>query len=159
MTAAPDNIQIVPYTPAYRQAFKELNEEWIQKYFKMEVMDHKSLDHPKTYILDRGGYIAVALLNDEPVGVCALIKPLDSPYEYELAKMGVSPKAQGKGIGWLLGKAIIEKAANLGAKSIFLESNTVLKPALNLYRKLGFKEIEGIPTPYSRSNIQMELQL
>ncbi|RZL43422.1 MAG: MarR family transcriptional regulator, partial [Pedobacter sp.] len=40
---------------------------------------------------------------------------------------------------------------------IYLESNTILKPAINLYHKLGFEKIAGKPTPYTRCNIQMEL--
>ena len=152
-------VRIVPYSSEYRKPFKILNEEWIRKYFKMEEMDHKALDHPKEYILDNGGYIAVALYENEPVGVCALIKMEHPDYDYELAKMGVSPKAQGLGIGWLLGKAIIEKAKELGAQNIYLESNTILVPAITLYRKLGFKKVAGHPTPYERCNIQMALEL
>ncbi|MGI9551158.1 MAG: bifunctional helix-turn-helix transcriptional regulator/GNAT family N-acetyltransferase [Aurantibacter sp.] len=152
-------VRIVPFEDKYRVHFKKLNEEWISKYFKMEEMDHKALDHPEEYILKNGGHIAVALFEDEPVGVCALIKMKHPRYDYELAKMGVSPKARGKGIGWLLGIAVTEKAKSLGAKKIYLESNTVLKPAISLYRKLGFKKVAGEPTPYERCNIQMELEL
>jgi GNAT superfamily N-acetyltransferase len=83
----------------------------------------------------------------------------DEKYDYELAKMAVSPKARGKGIGFLLGKAIIDKATQLGATNIYLESNTVLRPAISLYEKLGFKKIAGHHTPYERCNIQMELKL
>ena len=152
-------ITIVEYQEAYREAFKTINQEWIEQFFEMEEMDHKALDHPKEYILDKGGHIAVALLQEEPVGVCALIKINHPNFDYELAKMGVSPKAQGLGAGYLLGKAIIKKAQSLGAQTIYLESNTILKPAINLYKKLGFKEIEGIETPYSRCDIQMKLEL
>ncbi|MEO0433444.1 MAG: GNAT family N-acetyltransferase, partial [Cyanobacteria bacterium J06656_5] len=67
--------------------------------------------------------------------------------------------AQGKGIGWLLGQAAINRARELGAETIFLESNTVLKPAINLYQKLGFRKVVGQPSPYQRCNIQMELKL
>ena len=152
-------VTIVPYEEKYRTIFKSLNEQWIRKYFEMEAMDHKALDHPKTYILDNGGHILVALYEGEAVGVCALIKAERAEYEFELAKMGVAPSAQGKGIGWLLGNAVIVKARAIGAKKLYLESNTVLGPAIALYRKLGFKKISGIPTPYARSNIQMELEL
>lgn len=152
-------VKIVPYRPKYAEAFRKLNEEWISTYFKMEEADHKALDHPKEYILDKGGEILVALYNEEPVGVCALIKMDDPLYDYELAKMAVSPKAQGKNIGWLLGQAVIEKARSLGATMIYLESNTILKPAISLYHKLGFKKVTGRPTPYERCNIQMELAL
>ena len=153
------NVTIVEYTPQYEEAFKRLNEEWISAYFKMEESDHKALDHAQEYILDKGGHILVALYNGEPLGVCALIKMDDPEYDYELAKMAVSPKAQGKSIGWLLGRAVIEKAKAQGAKKLYLESNTILKPAINLYHKLGFKKIAGRITPYERCNIQMDLDL
>ncbi|MNR55547.1 Acetyltransferase (GNAT) family protein [compost metagenome] len=80
-------------------------------------------------------------------------------YDYEMAKMAVSPKVQGKNIGWLLGQAIVNVAKELGASKLYLESNTILKPAISLYQKLGFQKIVGQATPYKRSNIQMELNL
>ena len=152
-------VKIIPYSSKYRSAFRKLNEEWITTYFKMEKADHDALDHPEEYILSRGGYIFVALLEDCPVGVCALLKRDDPHYPYELAKMAVSPEARGKNIGWLLGRAVVDKAKQLHANRLFLESNTILKPAIGLYQKLGFKKIVGPKTPYERCNIQMELEL
>jgi DNA-binding MarR family transcriptional regulator/GNAT superfamily N-acetyltransferase len=152
-------VKIVSYAPEYQEAFRTLNEEWISAYFKMEEADYKALDNPDGYILKNGGHILVALYNDEPAGVCALLKMDDPEYDFELAKMAVSPKAQGKNIGWLLGQAILEKAKTAGANKIYLESNTVLQPAINLYRKLGFQTVSGRATPYERCNIQMELAL
>lgn len=150
-------VEIVEYEAKYQSAFKSLNEEWISTYFEMEDADYKALDNPKEYILDKGGKIFVALYKNEPLGVCALLKLKNSEYDFELAKMAVSPKAQGKNIGFLLGNFAVNKAKELGAKKIYLESNTILKPAINLYHKLGFQKVVGIPTPYKRSNIQMEL--
>ena len=115
------------------------------------------LDKYEEYIIDKGGHIYIALYNGEAVGACALIKMDDK--KFELAKMAVSPKAQGKSIGTLLGLACIEKAKELGGDTLFLESNTRLKPAISLYRKLGFEKITGPPSPYERANIQMELKL
>ncbi|UOF02462.1 bifunctional helix-turn-helix transcriptional regulator/GNAT family N-acetyltransferase [Bdellovibrio reynosensis] len=152
------SVKIESYKPKYKEAFFKLNEEWISKYFKMEQPDRDALGNPKGYILDKGGAIFVATLNGEPVGVCALIKR-DDLNCFELAKMAVSPKAQGKNIGYLLGKACIEKAEELKTDRLFLESNTILKPAIRLYEKLGFKKVVGPPTPYERCNIQMELRL
>lgn len=153
------DIQIVDYKPEFRKAFKDLNEEWISKYFVMEEADYKALDNPEGYILDEGGYIMMVLYNGEPLGTCALIKMNHNKYDYELAKMAVSPKAQGKGLGYRLGKAVAEKAKQKGAKWLYLESNTILEPAINLYYKLGFVKVEGIESPYERCNIQMELKL
>lgn len=152
-------VQIVEYNDEYQSVFRALNEEWISSYFKMEAADYKALDNPKEYILDNGGKIFVALYENEPVGVCALIKMDDPDYDFELAKMAVSNKCQGKNIGWLLGQAVTNAAKELGASKIYLESNTILKPAINLYQKLGFSKVVGRPTPYERCNIQMELQL
>ena len=152
-------IEVINYLPEHHSDFKKLNEEWINAYFKMENADRKALNNPKDYILDQGGKILVAVEGKTVLGVCALLKMQDDNYDYELAKMAVSPKAQGKGIGYLLGTSIIEKAKLLGASNIYLESNTILKPAISLYEKLGFKKIAGHYTPYERCNIQMELQL
>src|SRR6202000_1993811 len=128
--------EIVDYTPAHQLAFRQLNEQWITKYFRMEEGDYKALDHPQEYILDKGGYIYIGLHKGEPLATCALIRMDDGGFE--LAKMAVSPKSQGLGIGYLIGKACIEKARSLGASRVYLESNTALKPAINLYHKIGF---------------------
>ena len=152
-------VSIIPYSDAYQDAFRQLNEEWIVKYFELEEMDKQALNHPKEYILDKGGYIAIALWEGVAVGVCALIPCSHEGYDFELSKMGVSPKAQGKGIGKLLGEHIIAKAKELGAKKLFLESNRKLGPALSLYKKLGFREMTQIASPYNRSDIQMELNI
>lgn len=151
------SVKVIAYTSVYRQQFKQLNEEWITQYFRMEEADYRSLDHPEEYILDKGGHIFIALYNNEPVGTCALINMGDG--SFELAKMAVSPLARGKGIGWLLGQHCIEKARALGASRVYLESNTILKPAIQLYHKLGFRKVAGPPSPYERSNIQMEVRL
>lgn len=151
-------IKIETYQEKYREVFYKLNEDWISKFFKMEQPDRDALENPQSYIIDKGGSIFIATLNDEAVGACALIRRKDLNC-FELAKMAVSPKAQGHGIGFLLGRAVIEKAKSMDEKRLFLESNTILKPAIRLYEKLGFKEIKSCKTPYERCNIQMELML
>ena len=152
-------IRIVDYQDKYHRAFQQLNEEWIATWFELEEADRIALEQPKKYILNKGGYIFIALQNDKPVGTCALLKMNDPDYDFELAKMAVSPAVQGKGIGYLLAQAAIDKAIALGASRLFLESNTILKPAISLYQKLGFKKTTGHTSPYKRSNIQMELDL
>ncbi len=51
------------------------------------------------------------------------------------------------------------KAKELAANNIYLETNSILKPAISLYHKLGFQEIKGNISPYERSNYQMLLKL
>ena len=150
-------IKIIDYSAEFKDDFRQLNYEWINQHFQLEESDRQSLNHPEEKILLPGGHIYLALYNNKTVGTCALIKVNDDTYE--LAKMSVTQSSRGKGIGWLLGEATIAKARELGAKTVFLESNTMLKPAIALYSKLGFRKIVGKPSPYKRCNIQMELKL
>ncbi|MGC1307004.1 MAG: bifunctional helix-turn-helix transcriptional regulator/GNAT family N-acetyltransferase [Phormidesmis sp.] len=151
------SVSIVDYRPAFQADFARLNYAWIERYFEIEAADRQSLDNPEQKILQPGGHIFMAQMDNQIVGTCALVKAGDAVYE--LAKMAVAESARGKGIGWLLGRAAIDKAEELGARSIFLESNTILKPAIHLYQKLGFKKVIRSPSPYNRCNIQMELKV
>lgn len=154
-----NEVKIISYEPQYKEAFKTLNEEWIKTFFVMESSDYKLLDNPEEHILNKGGHIAFALLNGEPVGTCALVKTNEDPLAFELSKMAVSPKAQGKKIGYLLGNALIEKARELKAEKVFLETNSILVPAIKLYEKLGFKHTPITNPGYDRVDVQMELDL
>lgn len=151
------NIQVVPYRPKYKKAFRDLNIAWIEKHWEMEPSDYKALDNPTTNIINTGGYIAIALYKQKPAGTCALMK-MDN-HRFELAKMAVSEEFQGMGVGSLLVDHMIAKTKEMGGNKIYLESNTVLAPAINLYRKSGFKRISGKESPYKRCNIQMEMTL
>ena len=153
-------VEIVDYQPLYKKTFYELNRKWIETYWELEPHDIEVLENPEKYILDRGGHIFVAVYNGYPVGVCALC-PMseDSGYDFELAKLAVNNSIQRKGIGRRLCEAVVNKARELGGVKLFLESNTRLKPAIALYRKLGFKELPEYHPAYARGDIQMELTL
>lgn len=150
-------VQIINYAPGYQPDFKRLNEAWITQYFELEAADREALDHPNEKILQPGGAILLAQLKGEIVGTCALLKIDDQTYE--LAKMTVAEAARGKHVGWRLGQAAIQKARELGATRLYLESNTQLVPAIQLYQKLGFQRVVGHASPYARCNIQMMLSL
>jgi len=124
-----------------------------------ECYDYKSLDDPEGYVIERGGYIVMARADKQIIGTCALCISEYPQFDYELAKMAVSPAAQGKGIGKLLGLDIIREARKRGGATLFLESNRILTPAIGLYRRLGFTEVEGFKSLYARSNIQMSMKL
>jgi ribosomal protein S18 acetylase RimI-like enzyme len=114
------------------------------------------LGNPQKHILDKGGSIFMASSNEEIAGTVAL--KFVEPGVYEFTKMAVDEKFRGLKIGLILSEAAIVKAKQQGADKIILYSNTILAPAISLYRKLGFKEIplDGV---YERSNIKMELVL
>ena len=150
-------VTIVPYEPRYHDAFRRLNEAWISSYFRIEEPDTRVLESPQEEILDKGGHILVALRDGEPIGVCALLRVDDETFE--LAKMAVAEQARGFGAGYKLGEAAKTTARAAGASRLILESNTILTPAITLYRKLGFTEFTGMPSEYDRCNIHMELHL
>ena len=153
------DLEIVAFEPRFKKAFYELNKAWIDRYFTMEPKDYETLEHPEKSILEPGGHILIALQGSTPVGVCALIVSERPGCRYELGKMGVDPQFQGRGIGRALVLAALAWAREHGAQKVFLESNTVLTPALSLYRSLGFREVTGGTSPYQRSDIQMEVEL
>ena len=149
-------LKIISYHNKFDQYFYDLNIEWLEKYFYVEDYDREVLSNPKKYIIDKKGEILFALLNEEVVGVVALINRNNEGFE--LSKMAVNEKFQGLKIGKKLIYAAIYKSIELGTSRLFLDSNTILKPAINLYKQVGFKEIP-VPedTPYERCNIRMEI--
>lgn len=150
-------VEIIPYEDRHQQAWYDLNKAWISTNFEMEAADYKSLRDPRGYILDREGAILIAEENGRAVGTCALIKMDDPRFDYELAKMCVAPSVRGQGVGHQLGKATLFLAQELGATSVYLETNKKLGPALRLYQKLGFQSIEGVVSPYARCDVQMAI--
>jgi GNAT superfamily N-acetyltransferase len=145
------------FQPGDEVAFRELNREWIERYFGMEAHDTELLTDPVTAILEPGGRILLAVRDGQTIGCCALIRMAED--EYEVAKMAVAPAAQGGGIGRTLLAAVIEVARESGAQRLFLETNHVLTPAIRLYESLGFQHIPPEhPSPYARCDVTMELR-
>jgi putative acetyltransferase len=147
------------FQPGDEKPFKELNEAWISRDFELEPGDHEVLDDPRGEILAKGGQICIADLDGVVVGCCALVAI--GPDEFELAKMTVSEAASGHGIGRKLLAFAIDLAGALGARRLYLESNTKAAKAIHLYEDLGFRHIS---TPeheskYGRANVFMEMFL
>ncbi|TAE30957.1 MAG: MarR family transcriptional regulator [Candidatus Kapaibacterium sp.] len=141
--------------------FRALNYAWIQEYFSVEESDKKALDHAEEYIIKRGGTILCAerqTAEGREILGCVALVPHDEQ-TVELAKMAVSKALRGQNVGFLLGEAALQKAREMGAHRVYLESNTALKPAINLYYKLGFKRLANFTSPYERANIAMEIWL
>lgn len=151
-----DDIQIICFAPRHADAWRALNEAWIQRYFAIEPKDRATLDDPEGKVIAHGGLIFIAERRGEPVGCVALLKMDDGGYE--LAKMAVADHAKGLGIGRKLIDICIEAAREAGAHRIYLESNSALTPALTLYRSAGFVDLPPAPTPYARCNVWMELR-
>jgi N-acetylglutamate synthase-like GNAT family acetyltransferase len=141
-------------------AFRTLNEEWITRYFTLEAKDRETLNDPAHSILLKGGHIFMAYTGSEAVGCVALIPMQDGVYE--LSKMAVSPHLRGRGVGRRLLQHAISQARSIGARSLFLGSNTRLKDAVHLYESVGFRHVKSEtlpPMPYKRADVFMEMPL
>jgi len=156
---APD-IEIRSFQSEDSPVFRLLNEAWITKYFSLENEDRLTLGNPEERILKPGGHIFMAIANNKCIGCCALI--LLGPGLFEVAKMAVAEEHQGRGIGRKMLEYTIAQAKALGARTLFLGSNTRLREAIHLYESAGFRHLppERVPSsPYERANVFMELHL
>lgn len=151
-------IRIVPFENIHASAFKQLNLEWLEAYELLEPADFKYLDNPLSNILEQGGKILMAITDNAVIGTCAII--LETSSTAELAKLAVSPDAQGKGVGRMLARESIKEACNMGLKKISLVSNKKLEKAIKLYESFGFRHM---PIPkdiiYKTADVYMELQI
>jgi ribosomal protein S18 acetylase RimI-like enzyme len=150
-------IHIIPFRDDLAINFKDLNLHWVRKYFSVEPMDEIMLSNPKELIMDKGGYIFFAETNGQIAGTFALLRAEENAFE--LSKMAVDEKFQGQKIGNKLLEFAIEKAKEFGAAKMILFSNTMLAPAIHLYKKYGFVEVPLGNSEYKRSNIKMEKNL
>jgi ribosomal protein S18 acetylase RimI-like enzyme len=141
-----------------RDKFRTLNLAWLEKNFTLEPIDEKVLKNPEHEIVAKGGSVIMAIMDNEAVGTVA-VKPLNDT-RWELMKLAVDPKHRGKGIGERLTREAMTRARKRGAKTLYLETSRILEPAVRLYKKLGFKEIERpAETETQRCDLCMEIQL
>ena len=125
-------INIIHYKPKYASIFYELNIEWLKTYFYAEPYDEKVLSNPLKYIINKGGFIFFAEMENQIVGTVALMPTKDNSV-FELTKMAVSPDYRGQYIG----QKLMLYCINFGFVEIPVEDNC----------------------PYERCNIKMELVL
>jgi GNAT superfamily N-acetyltransferase len=151
-------VEIVGWRPALRDDFERLNRRWLESFGLLEDGDLVYLQDPEAAILAGGGQIFFALDGDRVIGTCAAIRRSDAGFE--LAKLGVAPDAQNRGVGRRLCEAVIDFARRAGAGRVVLTSNTQLTAALRLYRALGFRDAP-VPAdlPFVTVDVYMVLEL
>lgn len=151
-------MEIISYDPRYAEDFRQLNIEWLEKYFWVEPHDEEVLGKPGKYIIEPGGMIFFVRENDKIIGTVALMKMEEGVFE--LTKMAVAPAAQGKSIGQKLMEHTLDYARRKGWKKLIIYSNRKLENAIHIYKKYKFQEIAiEENNPYARGDIKMELPL
>ena len=135
--AADLGLSILRYSDDLARDFHDINAEWIAAMYRLEQTDRDVLENPRERIIDAGGDILfVAAEGLGVVGTCALQKTGER--RFELTKMGVVDSARGRKAGEFLLRAVIARAADMGAETLYLLSNRKSEAAIHLYEKLGF---------------------
>ena len=150
-------LEIIEYKDKYKEIYKELAMEWLNKYNLYEHEDELILNNPEKLILNKGGYIFLAKLNEKVIGTVSLI-PVENGV-FELAKLAVTKNYQNNGIAKELIEKAIQTAKKEDAEKLLLYSNSKLEKAYHLYKKYGFKEININKNKYETANLKMELYL
>lgn len=156
--------QVVPFSDAYRDHFKTLNLEWLERYFPGRITEHDmlTLQEPGQQILQKGGAIWFAMPKDDktkPVIGTIALKPVNEE-EYEIIKLAVAPGYQQQGVATLLLDTAIRCAEQRGARIVSLETASSLPAATRLYERFGFT-LQPSPREFSvdRADIYMALLL
>ncbi len=140
-------LTILPFTDDLATAFHDINAQWIQTMFTREPTDREVLENPRARIVDPGGDIRfVAVEGLGVVGTCALQKTSEG--RFELTKMGVLDTVRGQKAGAFLLRAMIDRAAELGAETLYLLTSKRCAAAIHLYEKAGFVHDADIMRDY-----------
>ena len=131
-------MEIIEYKNAYKQDFIDLNIDWIKRFFVPEEADYEVLNQIES-LLDSGSMIYFALEDNHVLATC-MAMPLGDDV-WEICKLAATGQSTGKGAGSAVFKASMDYAIEHGAKKLTLISNRILKPALHIYQKYGFKEV------------------
>jgi DNA-binding MarR family transcriptional regulator/N-acetylglutamate synthase-like GNAT family acetyltransferase len=155
-------LTLVEFSDDLAADFHDINVEWISTMFRLEQTDRDVLENPRARIIDAGGDILfVKARGLGVVGACALQKTGDG--QYELTKMGVLSSARGRKAGEFLLHAMIRRAVEMQAETLYLLTNRKCAPAIHLYEKLGFQHDAEIMAQfgarYERCNVAMRYPL
>ena len=133
------DIEIFSMTVNDLEIIKDELEEKFDKFWTYGILKSEIVNINSKYI--------VAKYKEEIVGFAGITIILD---ESNIMNIVVKKEKRMKGIGKLLLQKLIEISQELGTKFITLEVNINNKPAINLYKKFGFKEV-GIRKKYYNS--------
>jgi len=107
---------------------------------------------------DRGGSFRVVVSTEGVIVGCGGLYPIDNR-EAEIRRMYLLPEARGVGIGRELLEELISVASERRFERVVLETASVLKEAISLYRKRGFEPAARRSTALRQCDQAYVLQL
>ena len=128
------------YRPADREAVRNLHDEALNDvgaHLGSSAWD-SDLDAIESVYLRAGGEFLVGVLEGRVVAMGAL--RLDSDGRAWIARMRVSPRLQGRGIGQMLLDRLHRRAAELDHGTLHLDTTVGQTAARRLYEKNGYRE-------------------
>ena len=147
-------MEVIKYQEKYKKDFIRLNIAWVEKYFTMEQEDRDILYHVDEF-LEKGSMIFFAVEDNHVLATCMAMPFGDDIWE--ICKLAANENYQGHGAGSAVFKACMDYAIDHGAKKLTLISNHILKPALHIYEKFGFKHVPvDRANEYERCDVQCE---
>jgi putative acetyltransferase len=147
-------------TPPHIAQARELFLEYAQSLgFSLcfQNFDHELAALPGDYAPPEGRLLLAEV--DGQVAGCVALHKLE-PGVCEMKRLYLRPQFRGRGLGRVLADRIIAEARQIGYQRMRLDTvEPVMKDAVAMYRRLGFKEIAPYcPNPIAGA-MYMELQL
>lgn len=146
-------MEVIEYQEKYKKDFISLNVHWIEKYFVLEKADLEILEHVDDE-LRKGAMVYFVVNNDKVLATCMAMP--EGNNVWEICKLAADERYKGNGAGSAVFKACMDYAIAHGAKKLILISNHILKPALHIYEKFGFRQVKVDRTEYERCDVQYE---
>lgn len=115
------------------------------------------LTNLEDFYINRGGVFEVFIAPDGQIVGSVGLYPIDEE-TIELRKMYLKPEARGSGLGRATLARMVEKSRELGYRRLYLETATVLREAVRLYEKFGFRPTCEKHTPRCDAAYEYDLR-
>ncbi|GAB4288109.1 MAG: hypothetical protein Kow0098_05420 [Ignavibacteriaceae bacterium] len=130
-------VKVTTFKPELLKYFNELISECAKENVKPMEIRGRMLKNPVNEVIQKGGEVFFAYIDDDIAGTCAVLKISDNIYE--LAEITVKKSARGRQAGKKLALAAIGFAASNKAESLIVYVNEQPEAAFRLFDSLGFK--------------------
>ena len=111
----------------------------VESYFDPQAFAEELDNLPGKFAEPKGRLLVAE--EDGRIAGCVALRDLGDG-ACEMKRMFVYPEFHGRGVGQLLGRALIGEAKAIGYRKMLLDTGPEQREAQALYRKLGFEDIE-----------------